>query len=78
MNEPFDGYRRRTIPPPDAELTQVGPGTPGGEYLRRFWQPVAFVRDLERPLRVRILGEDLVVFRDGGGQIGRASCRERV
>ena len=70
MNEPFDGYRRRTIPPPDAELTQVGPGTPGGEYLRRFWQPVAFVRDLERPLRVRILGEDLVVFRDGGGQIG--------
>src|SRR5882724_623291 len=70
VNEPFDGYRRRTIPPPDAELTQVGPGTPGGEYLRRFWQPVAFVRDLERPLRVRILGEDLVMCRDGGGQIG--------
>jgi nitrite reductase/ring-hydroxylating ferredoxin subunit len=67
----FDGYHRRTIPPPDPELTQVGPGTPGGEYLRRFWQPVAFVRELTTtPLRVRILGEDLVVFRDRGGHNG--------
>ena len=43
---PFDGYARRATPAPDPELTQVGPGTPGGEYLRRFWQPVAFARDL--------------------------------
>jgi len=68
---PYDGYHRRTVPPPDRELTEVGPGTPGGEYLRRFWQPVAFERDLgDTPLRVRILGEDLVVFRDRRGQIG--------
>ncbi len=68
---PFDGYRRREVPPPDPELTQVGPGTPCGEYLRRFWQPVAFARDLtSAPLRVRILGEDLVVFRDRGGRVG--------
>jgi phenylpropionate dioxygenase-like ring-hydroxylating dioxygenase large terminal subunit len=68
---PFDGYARRDVPPPDPELTQVGPGTPCGEYLRRFWQPVAFARDLtEAPLRVRILGEDLVVFRDRGGRVG--------
>src|SRR5262245_58131750 len=68
---PFDGYRRREIPRPDPELTEVGPGTPCGEYLRRFWQPVAFARDLmETPLRVRILGEDLVVFRDRGGRVG--------
>jgi nitrite reductase/ring-hydroxylating ferredoxin subunit len=67
----FDGYRRREVPKPDRELTEVGPGTPGGEYLRRFWQPVAFARDLpESPLRVRILGEDLVVFRDRGGRVG--------
>jgi phenylpropionate dioxygenase-like ring-hydroxylating dioxygenase large terminal subunit len=68
---PFDGYARRDVPPPDPELTQVGPGTPCGEYLRRFWQPVAFARDFtEAPLRVRILGEDLVVFRDRGGRVG--------
>src|SRR4030095_465557 len=46
-------------------------GTRAGEYLRRFWQPVAFARELTgAPLRVRILGEDLVVFRDGGGRVG--------
>jgi phenylpropionate dioxygenase-like ring-hydroxylating dioxygenase large terminal subunit len=68
---PFDGYARRDTPPPDPELTPVGPGTPAGEYLRRFWQPVAFARDLtETPLRVRILGEDLVVFRDRSGRTG--------
>jgi phenylpropionate dioxygenase-like ring-hydroxylating dioxygenase large terminal subunit len=68
---PFDGYRRREVPRPDPELTEVGPATPCGEYLRRFWQPVAFARDLtETPLRVRILGEDLVVFRDRGGRVG--------
>jgi nitrite reductase/ring-hydroxylating ferredoxin subunit len=67
----FDGYHRRDVPAPDPELTQVGPGTPAGEYLRRFWQPVAFVRELaSTPLRVRILGEDLVVFRDRGGRNG--------
>ena len=70
-HRPFDGYHRREVPAPDPELTEVGPGTPGGEYLRRFWQPVAFARDLaQTPLRVRILGEDLVVFRDRGGRVG--------
>ncbi|PYM19601.1 MAG: (Fe-S)-binding protein [Candidatus Rokuibacteriota bacterium] len=66
----FDGYHRRAVPAPDAELTPVGPGTPAGEYLRRFWQPVAFVRELGTPLRARILGEDLVVFRDRSGRNG--------
>ena len=68
---PFDGYHRRDVPAPDPELTQVGPGTPCGEYLRRFWQPIAFARELTAtPLRARILGEDLVVFRDRRGQVG--------
>jgi phenylpropionate dioxygenase-like ring-hydroxylating dioxygenase large terminal subunit len=70
-DQPFDGYHRRDVPAPDPELTQVGPGTPGGEYLRRFWQPVAFARELSvTPLRARILGEDLVVFRDRSGRTG--------
>ncbi len=68
---PFDGYHRRAVPAPDPELTEIGPGTLAGEYLRRFWQPVAFARDLTGPpLRARILGEDLVVFRDRGGRVG--------
>ena len=67
----FSGYHRRDVPAADPELTRVGPGTPGGEYLRRFWQPVALGREVgEAPLRVRILGEDLVVFRDRGGRVG--------
>ncbi|MCI0546841.1 MAG: Rieske 2Fe-2S domain-containing protein [Candidatus Rokubacteria bacterium] len=67
----FGGYHQRELPAPDPELTQVGPGTPCGEYLRRFWQPVAFAREIrETPLRARILGEDLVVFRDRSGRPG--------
>jgi 5,5'-dehydrodivanillate O-demethylase len=50
-------------------LTQVGPGTPMGDLLRRYWHPVAAVGELdERPTRpVRILGEDLVLFKTADG-----------
>ncbi len=71
LREPFAAYQYRELPPADAELTAVGPGTPCGEYLRRFWQPVAYAAELgELPLRRTILGEDLVLFRDGSGQVG--------
>jgi nitrite reductase/ring-hydroxylating ferredoxin subunit len=67
----YGGYRQPKGGAPDRQLTSVGPGTPGGEYLRRFWQPVAYVSELnDVPLRARIMGEDLVVFRDGSGAIG--------
>ena len=59
------------IPEHDPELTHVGPGTPGGELLRRYWQPVCVSDDLQDlPKRVRILGEYLVAFRDGRGKAG--------
>jgi len=59
------------IPMEDAELTHVGPGTPGGELLRRYWHPVCLSADLtDLPKRVRLLGEDLVAFRDGRGRAG--------
>ena len=62
----------------DTELTHVGPGTPAGEYLRRFWQPVALTSELgELPLNVRMLGEDLVLFRTTAGEmalLGRHCC----
>jgi phthalate 4,5-dioxygenase len=54
-------------------LTRVGPGTPMGELLRRYWQPVALAEELPwggAPLPVRLLGEDLVLFRDDTGQPG--------
>lgn len=54
-------------------LTRVGPGTPMGELLRRYWQPAALSEDLPPgglPRPVRLLGEDLVLFRDDKGRVG--------
>ena len=71
LKAPYSAYHRREAGGSDEELTRVGRGTPCGEYLRRFWQPVAMSQDLgEVPLAIRILGEDLVVFRDGRGRAG--------
>lgn len=59
------------IPEPDSTLTRVGPGTPCGEFMRRYWQPVCLSADLkDLPKPVRILGEDLIAFRDGEGRAG--------
>ena len=54
-------------------LTRVGPGTPMGNLLRRHWMPVAGVAEFDaqnthRP--VRLLGEDLVLYRDKSGTFG--------
>jgi 5,5'-dehydrodivanillate O-demethylase oxygenase subunit len=54
-------------------LTQVGAGTPGGELLRRYWMPLCPASELtaERPKkRVRVMGEDLVLFRTRTGAFG--------
>ncbi|KEY99569.1 aromatic ring-hydroxylating dioxygenase subunit alpha [Sphingobium indicum] len=54
------------------QLTQVGPGTPMGELLRRYWMPIAAEGELDKkPVKaVRLMGEDLVLYRDLGGQLG--------
>lgn len=53
------------------ELAQVGPGTPYGEVLRRYWHPVAKVEDATtRPISLRVLGEELVLFRTRKGKPG--------
>ena len=68
---PFDGYRRTGAGRHDELLVRVGPGTPAGEYLRRYWQPVHIASELGgRPKEIRVLGEDLVLFRDGAGRLG--------
>lgn len=54
-------------------LTRVGRGTPAGELLRRYWMPVACAGELtnEKPIKAtRLLGENLVVFRDKTGRYG--------
>ncbi len=93
-------------------LTEVGRGTPGGEWLRRYWHPISISDQWEglktlwqydrpivfrnepgtvtswgeklgtfggKPTAVRILGEDLVLFRDGRGRLGliAESCPHR-
>ena len=75
------GYGRiGVVPPVNTELTSVGSGTPMGEVLRRYWQPVCLSSDVdELPKLVRILGEELVAFRDLEGRVGvlDAHCAHR-
>src|SRR5688572_7632274 len=72
------------LTPADAELlTRVGPGTVMGDFFRQYWVPVAMSSELPEsdcpPLRVRLLGEDLVAFRTTSGQAGlvAANCPHR-
>jgi phenylpropionate dioxygenase-like ring-hydroxylating dioxygenase large terminal subunit len=64
-------------------LTRVGAGAPMGDLLRQYWIPALLSRELPQPdgdpMRVRILGEDLVAFRDTGGKVGviRNNCPHR-
>ena len=52
-------------------LCRVGPGTPMGDLMREYWQPLLFSSELPEPdgppLRVRHLGENLIAFRDTSG-----------
>ena len=54
------------------KLARVGPGTPMGRLLRSYWFPVAGAAELEEnPVKkVRLLGEDLVLYRDRSGTLG--------
>ena len=70
-SQAYNGYRRQQTGEPNKFLCGVGRGTPGGEWHRRFWQPVAYEYELgDVPLRIRALGEDLVAFRDKSGRVG--------
>lgn len=60
-------------------LTRVGPGTPMGNLLRRYWTPALLSSEVAEPdgppARVRLLGEDLVAFRDSNGKVGLVAER---
>jgi len=67
----YNGYHRRSAGREDPELTHVGPGTPCGEYFRRFWVPVCMTEQVsKRPTVVKVLGEELVAFADLSGRHG--------
>src|ERR1043166_1372269 len=55
-------------------LTRTGPGTPMGQMIRRYWIPALLSEELPEPdcppVRIRLLSEDLVAFRDSKGRIG--------
>jgi len=55
----------------EKELLKVGPGTSAGEWLRRYWHPVDVSSKVTTtPKKIRILGEDLIIFRDAAGRPG--------
>jgi phthalate 4,5-dioxygenase oxygenase subunit len=60
-------------------LTRTGPGTPMGELFRRFWVPVLLAREVPEPdgppVRVTVMGEPLVAFRDSSGRVGLVEAR---
>ena len=54
-----------------ADIPHVGPGTPAGRWFRRYWLVVGVARDLyDIPQAVKVLGEQLVLFRDANGRLG--------
>ncbi|VWX61370.1 Phenoxybenzoate dioxygenase subunit alpha [Burkholderiales bacterium 8X] len=64
----------------NAALTEVGAGTPMGELLRRYWHPIGLASDAsDVPRKVRVLGEDLILFRDRAGRPGlvHPNCAHR-
>lgn len=63
-------------------LTRVGPGTPMGELMRRYWHPISASAELtnDHPTKeIRLLGEDLILYRDASGTVGciEPSCAHR-
>jgi phthalate 4,5-dioxygenase len=61
-------------PEENRTLTQIGPGTSMGDLMRRYWMPALLSTDIPKPdcppVRVKLLGEELVAFRDTQGRVG--------
>ena len=68
---PYGAYHNPPPPEEDAELTHVERGAVCGDYLRRFWQPIALSSEIgDLPIKARLFGEDLVLFRTQQGEVG--------
>jgi len=67
----FRGYKQAIVPKIDEGLVRTNSNTPCGEYIRRYWHPISLTSDVsETPKELRILGEDLVIFKTTKGNIG--------
>ena len=67
----YKGYLQSEEPKIDSVLAHIGPGSPCGEFFRRYWHPVSLSSEVgENPIPVKILGEDLVLFRSKNGELG--------
>ena len=76
LNETFGRAYGRKPGVSDPVLTEVGPGTPGGELLRRYWQPIALSSEATTiPRQIRRFGEDLILFRNKNGEAGLLTPR---
>jgi 5,5'-dehydrodivanillate O-demethylase len=70
------GDAQMMTPEQNEYFTRVGPGTPAGEMLRRYWWPVWFSQQVtDRPVPVKLLGESLILFRDASGKVGILDSR---
>ena len=70
-NQDFRGYKQAIVPRIDEELARTDSKTSCGEFLRRYWHPVALTSEVsETPKEIRILGEDLVIFKTMKDKIG--------
>ena len=77
---PYSGYHMNRLPAHDPHLTETGPGTPCGDYIRHFWIPICMSLELtDTPRFLKIMDEELVAFRDKSGRIGvlHAHCCHR-
>jgi hypothetical protein len=75
LKPPTDHEELTMLSPEENDLlTRIGPGTPMGEVLRRYWLPALLSWEIPEPdsapVRVKLLGESLVMFRDSEGRIG--------
>ena len=67
----YKGYLQSEEPKIDNVLAHIGPGSPCGEFFRRYWHPVYLSSEVgENPIPLKILGEDLVLFRSKNGELG--------
>jgi len=68
---PYAAYHSNQVPAHDPLLTETGPATVMGEYMRRFWHPICMSEELtDTPRYLKIFNEDLVAFRDKSGRVG--------